>query len=169
MISLERSQEVLKGKILELERSLDWSKSEKLNSERELVEYRAKARKILEEKEKFILSLRSGDHHGQDQTQLRQAELDQISQERNLYQEETIKLTAQLATARQEVASLEERLETEENSQQCVVSDLRRQLSVETERREELESEVWRQAEELRYTRWVRPGQASNTLRLSDL
>ena len=113
--------------------------------------------------------MRSGGGEEEDQGEVRQAELEQVSRERNLYQEETIKLTAQLATARQEVVSLEERLEREENSQQCVVSDLRRQLSVETERREELESEVWRQAEELRYTRWVRPGQASNTLRLSDL
>ena len=143
---------------MELERSLEWSKSENLNSQRELAEYRAKARKILEEKEKFICTLRSGDH-GEDQSEVRQAEVEQISRERNLYQEETIKLAAQLATAREEVASLEERLEREENSQQCAVSDLGRQLSLQTERTEDLQTEVWRQAEELRYTRWtVRKG-----------
>ena len=107
MISLEKSQEVLRGKILELERSLDWSKSEKVQSERELAEYRAKARKILEEKEKFITKLRSGGGEEEDQGEVGQAELEQVSRERNLYQEETVKLAGQLATARQETASLE--------------------------------------------------------------
>ena len=76
-----------------------------------------------------------------------------MSRERNLYQEETFNLAAQLVTARQELASCEERLQREENSQHCLLSDLNRRLHFETERREELESEVSRQAEELRYTR----------------
>ena len=152
MISLEKSQEALRGKISELERSLDWSKSENLNSQRELAEYRAKARKILEEKEKFICKLRSGGQT-EDQSEVREAEVEQLSRERNLYQEETIKLAAQLATAREEAASYEERLEREEKSQQCVVSDLTRQLRGQTERTEDLETELSRLAEELRYTR----------------
>ena len=152
VISLEKSQEVLRVKVLELERSLESSRAESVGSQRELAEYRAKARKILEEKEKFISTLRAGGHT-EDQSELRQAEVEQMSRERNLYQEETFNLAAQLVTARQELASCEERLQREENSQHCLLSDLNRRLHFETERREELESEVSRQAEELRYTR----------------
>ena len=153
MISLEKSQEALRSKISELEVSLDWSKSENINSQRELAEYRAKARKILEEKEKFICTLRSGGQ-AEDQSEVREAEVEQLSRERNLYQEETIKLAAQLASAREEAARYEERLEREERSQQCAVSDLTRQLRGQTERTEDLETELSRLAEELRYTRW---------------
>ena len=153
MISLEKSQEVLRGKLLELERSLDSSRAENLSSQRELAEYRAKARKILEEKEKFISRLRAEGGHSEAQSEVREAEVEQLSRERNLYQEETLSLAAQLQSAREEVTNYEERLQREETSQHCVLSDLTRQLTFETERREELESEVSRQAEQLRYTR----------------
>ena len=153
MISLEKSQEVLRGKLLELERSLDSSRAENLSSQRELAEYRGKARKILEEKEKFIIRLKAGEGHSETQSEMREAEVEQLSRERNLYQEETLSLAAQLQAAREEVASYEERLQREEASQHCLLSDLTRQLTLETERREELESEVSRQAEELRFSR----------------
>ena len=77
VISLEKSQEALRSKISELEVSLDWSKSENINSQRELAEYRAKARKILEEKEKFICTLRSGGQ-AEDQSEVREAEVEQL-------------------------------------------------------------------------------------------
>ena len=152
MVTLERRQDFLVGKVSQLEQNLETSRTETTASQGELEEYRTKARKILEEKEKFIAQLREG-RCEVDQNSLLEAEVDQVTRERNLYHEETLNLSSQLGTTRLQLASLEEQLEREGERHRQVVSDLTRQLQAEDERREEMESELSQQSEELRHIR----------------
>ena len=137
---------------MELEQSLETSRSETAGSQRELLDYRARARKILEEKEKFISQLREG--HGEvDQNNLLEAEVEQVTKERNLYHEETLNLSSQLKAARQEVTNCEELLEEKVGTQRQMVTDLTKQVQAEVERREEVESDLSQQSEEIRHIR----------------
>ena len=139
-------------KVSELEQSLETSRSETAASQRDLLDYRAKARKILEEKEKFIVQLRSGQCEA-DQSNLLEAEVEQVTRERNLYHEETLNLSSHLRTARQEVANCQELLEEKAVTHRQLVTELTKQVQAEAERREEVESDLSQQSEEVRHIR----------------
>jgi len=150
--SVQKIQDGLKGMVVELQASLARSKQEGAQAQKELIEYRTKAQRILQEKENFIVQLKTGNcREAADDVQ--DAELQQITKERNLYCEEASHFSSQLASARQELANLGKELAEEQEVNREAINQLTEQLQVERERREELESDLSRMNEELRYTR----------------
>ena len=63
-----------------------------------------------------------------DQNNLLEAEVEQVTKERNLYHEETLNLSSQLKAARQEVTRCEELLEEKVGTQRQLVTDLTKQV-----------------------------------------
>merc|ERR1712013_57829 len=122
------------------------------NAQKELLEYRTKAQRILQEKESLILQLKAGickesDEHVQD------IELQQITKERNLFCEEATRFSGQLSSTRKELGELEQQLVMEQEINKETTAQLSQKLQSEREKREELESDLSSQNEELRYIR----------------
>jgi len=152
LLSIQQNQEDLKKTRGELQQALSSSKVECTNARKELLEYRTKAQRILQEKESFILQLKAGickesDEHVQD------IELQQITKERNLFCEEATRFSGQLSSARKELGELEQQMLMEQEINKETTAQLSQQLQSEREKREELESDLSSQNEELRYTR----------------
>ena len=82
-----------------------------------------------------------------DQNNLLEAEVEQVTKERNLYHEETLNLSSQLKAARQEVTNCEELLEEKVGTQRQLVTDLTKQVQA------EVESDLSQQSEEIRHIR----------------
>jgi len=152
LLSIQQNQEDLKKTRGELQQALSLSKVECTNAQKELLEYRTKAQRILQEKESFILQLKAGickesDEHVQD------IELQQITKERNLFCEEATRFSGQLSSTRKELGELEQQLVMEQEINKETTAQLSQKLQSEREKREELESDLSSQNEELRYTR----------------
>lgn len=152
LLSLQKVQEGLKQSAAELQEALNNSKAECGLAQKELIEYRTKAQRILQEKENFISQLKDGIHTDTEEN-VQEVELKQITKERNLFCEEASRFSSQLTAVRHELAALEQHLVEEQEAASEAQHQLAQQLQVEREKREELECEVSRLNEELRYTR----------------
>ena len=151
-LTLKNIQEGFKQTVVELQGALNNSKMECGLAQKELIEYRTKAQRILQEKENFIAQLKDGICNESEEN-VQDVELKQITKERNLFCEEASRFSSQLISVRQELGSLEQQLHEEQEASREALNQLTQQLQLESERREELESELSRQNEELRYTR----------------
>jgi len=152
LISVQKKQDDLKNTIGELQQTLATSKAECVDAQKELLEYRAKAQRILLEKENFILQLKEGICN-ESEDNVQDIELQQITKEKNLFCEEATRFSDQLSSTRRELMEMEQEMMTEQEISRETISQLSQQLQSEREKREELESDLSRQNEELRYTR----------------
>jgi len=151
-LSVQKVQEGLKLTLAELQAALSTSKAECGQAQRELIEYRTKAQRILQEKENFISQLKEG-IYTESEENVQDVELKQITKEKNLFCEEATRFSAQLTSTRQELADMEQEMAEEQETSKETISQLSQQLQSEREKREELDSDLSRQNEELRYTR----------------
>jgi len=151
-LTLKNIQEGFKQTVVELQGALNNSKMECGLAQKELIEYRTKAQRILQEKENFIAQLKDGICNESEEN-VQDVELKQITKERNLFCEEASRFSSQLTSVRQELSSLEQQFHEEQEASREALNQLTQQFQLESERREELESELSGQNEELRYTR----------------
>lgn len=150
--NLQKNTEGLKLSISDLKTALANSKIECGQSQKELIDYRTKAQRILQEKENFITQLKDGLCNELEEN-VQEVELKQITKERNLFCEEASKFSSQLISVRKDLSLLEQELSDEQEANRLAQNQLTQQLQSECERREELESDLSRQNEELRYMR----------------
>jgi len=152
LLSIQKNQEDLQTTIRGLQQALNTSKSECGDAQKELIEYRTKAQRILQEKESFIIQLKEGICKESDEP-VQDIEFQQITKERNLFCEEATRFSAQLTSTRKELMELEQDMVREQEISKETLAQLSQQLQSDREKREELESDLSRQNEELRYTR----------------
>eukprot|EP00092_Neocalanus_flemingeri_P004944 GFUD01005317.1.p1 GENE.GFUD01005317.1~~GFUD01005317.1.p1 ORF type:complete len:728 (+),score=177.89 GFUD01005317.1:226-2409(+) len=151
-LTMQQIQEGLKLTVAELQGALNNSKIECGLAQKELIEYRTKAQRILQEKENFISQLKDGICNESEEN-VQDVELKQITKERNLFCEEATRFSSQLTAVRQELCLLEQEMQDEQETSREALNQLTRQLQSERERREELECDLSGLTEELRYIR----------------
>ncbi|XP_063614611.1 golgin subfamily A member 5-like isoform X1 [Penaeus indicus] len=120
----------------------------------ELTEYKAKAGRILQSKEKLIASLKEdrggGGSESAEESQLHEAELHQIRSERDLLREELEGAGVRIRQLLTEVSDLEASAQDQAASAFHNASNLEEALSDERKRRTEVESELRHVQEEMR-------------------
>ncbi|XP_030627653.1 golgin subfamily A member 5 isoform X2 [Chanos chanos] len=122
-------------------------------AKQELQDYKNKATRILQSKEKLISSLKEGSGlEGLDGVGgAAGVELEELRHEKELQREEIQKLQAQVQTLRTEIQDLETQALTEAESWREQQVELQEQLAQQHRTRQELEAEVERYKQELQY------------------
>lgn len=152
---LQKENDVLKLTVAELQGALSQSKAECGIAQKELIDYRMKAQRILQEKENFISQLKVGiigEGKSSEETML-EVELEQVIKERNLCQEEASKFSSQLQATRQELGQVAKNLLQELEDSKKRETELSIKLQEECLKREEGELETNQGKEELRFLR----------------
>ncbi|KAK7078926.1 Golgin subfamily A member 5 [Halocaridina rubra] len=123
------------------------------SSREEFSEYKAKASRILQNKEKLIASLkedRGGSGEGNPDIDLHQAELHQISSERDLLREEMESAGIKIRQLMSEIADLESNMQDQVTAAAQNATALEESLAEERKRRTECDTELRQLQEELR-------------------
>ncbi|XP_060117838.1 golgin subfamily A member 5 [Heteronotia binoei] len=123
------------------------------SAKQELVDYKQKATRILQSKEKLINSLKEGSGiEGLDSQTASIMELEELRHERETQKEEMQKLRGQVQQLRTELQDMEAQQMSEAESTREQIQDLQDQISVHKTAKQEVEAELERQKQELRYT-----------------
>ncbi|XP_042876897.1 golgin subfamily A member 5-like isoform X2 [Penaeus japonicus] len=129
-------------------------RGELVSAREELTEYKAKAGRILQSKEKLIASLKEdrggGGSESAEETQLHEAELHQIRSERDLLREELEGAGVRIRQLLTEISDLESSAQDQAASAYHNASNLEEALSDERKRRTEVEAELRHVQEEMR-------------------
>uniref|UniRef100_A0ACB8G5V2 Golgin sub A member 5 n=1 Tax=Sphaerodactylus townsendi TaxID=933632 RepID=A0ACB8G5V2_9SAUR len=137
----------------EFQQQVKIAKANLETAKQELVDYKQKATRILQSKEKLINSLKEGSGiEGLDSQTASIMELEELRHERETQKEETQKLRAQLQQLRTELQDLEAQQITEAESTRDQMQDLQDQIAMHRTAKQEVEAELERQKQELRYT-----------------
>ncbi|KAM9777773.1 golgin subfamily A member 5 [Neosynchiropus ocellatus] len=141
-----------KIKMEELQQQLRGAKAAAENAKQELQDYKHKASRILQSKEKLISSLKEGSGlETLDGSGAMVMEMEELRHEKELQKEEIQKLQGQVHTLRSEIQDLETQAlnETEAWREQQV--QLQEQQALQNRAKQELEAEVERHKQELQY------------------
>ncbi|KAL8169024.1 UNVERIFIED_CONTAM: Golgin subfamily A member 5 [Gekko kuhli] len=123
------------------------------SAKQELVDYKQKATRILQSKEKLINSLKEGSGiEGLDSQTASIMELEELRHERETQKEEMQKLRGQMQQLRTELQDMEAQQMSEAESTREQIQDLQDQISMHKTAKQEVEAELERQKQELRYT-----------------
>ncbi|XP_074650631.1 golgin subfamily A member 5-like [Tubulanus polymorphus] len=127
---------------------------------KELTDYKEKAARILQSKDKLITALREGSSNTMEvgasgpeisvSSSFSSIELDHICQERDLYREELQQCRLTIEQLRGEISDLEVQMSSEETMAQNNIQNLEEQLTSEKRKREDADHEVLKQKQELR-------------------
>lgn len=171
--SLKSSEKKLseeKGKIAEMSSNLKAAKTAADSAKRELVDYKEKAARILQSKEKLISSLREGGVDLEsDAGGVSALEHDSMRQERDMLREELQQTKLTVENLRVELQDVESQLQQESDTAQENIMSLEDSVREEKRRREDAEAELLAQKQELQYsTEELRKQKTSFQSRLSD-
>lgn len=123
------------------------------SAKQELVDYKQKATRILQSKEKLINSLKEGSViEGLDSQTASIMELEELRHERDTQKEEMQKLWGQIQQLRTELQDTEAQQMSEAESTREQIQDLQDQIATQKTAKQEVEAELERQKQELRYT-----------------
>ncbi|XP_073494381.1 golgin subfamily A member 5 [Phyllobates terribilis] len=137
----------------DLQQQLKAAKSAAETMKHEMVDYKQKATRILQSKEKLINSLKEGSGiEGLDSHTANSMELEEMRHERDLQREEIQKLLAQIQQLKTELQDLEMQQVSEAESAREQLQDLQEQIADQRRAKQELEAELERQKQELQYT-----------------
>ncbi|KAI0219039.1 Golgin subfamily A member 5 [Lamellibrachia satsuma] len=139
-----------KGRCTELSGQLRSTKSNADSARQELTDYKEKATRILQSKDRLIASLKEGVSGGGD-VAVSPAELDDMKQERDILRDELLQSRMTIENLRVELQDLESQMQQDSDAVQDEVRALEEQLSGEKQRREDTEQELARHKQELRY------------------
>ncbi|KAK2188634.1 hypothetical protein NP493_126g02011 [Ridgeia piscesae] len=140
-----------KGRCTELSAQLRSCKGHADAARQELTEYKEKATRILQSKDRLIASLKEGVSGGGSEVAVSPAELDDVRQERDILREELQQSRMTIENLRIELQDLESQLQQDSDAAQEEARALEEQLSGEKQRREDAEQELARHKQELRY------------------
>ncbi|XP_019488468.1 PREDICTED: golgin subfamily A member 5 [Hipposideros armiger] len=148
----ERKYSDEKKKVDELQQQVKTYKSNLESSKQELIDYKQKATRILQSKEKLINSLKEGSgFEGLDSSAANSMELEELRHEKEMQKEEIQKLMGQVHQLRSELQDVEAQQVSEAESAREQLQDLQDQLAGHRASKQELEAELDRQKQEFRY------------------
>ncbi|NXL79801.1 GOGA5 protein, partial [Leptocoma aspasia] len=137
----------------ELQQQVKVTKSHLESAKQELTDYKQKATRILQSKEKLINSLKEGSGiEGLDSNTASTVELEELRHERDAQREEIQKLMGQIQQMRTELQDMETQQVSEAEAVREQLQDLQEQISAHKMARQEAEAELERQKQELHYT-----------------
>ncbi|NXB93330.1 GOGA5 protein, partial [Vidua chalybeata] len=137
----------------ELQQQVKITKSHLESAKQELTDYKQKATRILQSKEKLINSLKEGSGiEGLDSNTASTVELEELRHERDTQREEIQKLMGQIQQMRTELQDMETQQVSEAESVREQIQDLQEQISAHKMAKQEAEAELERQKQELHYT-----------------
>ncbi|RLW10032.1 hypothetical protein DV515_00002018 [Chloebia gouldiae] len=137
----------------ELQQQVKITKSHLESAKQELTDYKQKATRILQSKEKLINSLKEGSGiEGLDSNTASTVELEELRHERDTQREEIQKLMGQIQQMRTELQDMETQQVSEAESVREQLQDLQEQISAHKMAKQEAEAELERQKQELHYT-----------------
>ncbi|KAJ6661825.1 hypothetical protein lerEdw1_012996 [Lerista edwardsae] len=137
----------------EFQQQVKIAKASTESAKQELVDYKQKATRILQSKEKLINSLKEGSGiEGLDSQTVSIMELEELRHERDTQKEEMQKLWGQIQQLRTELQDMEAQQINEAESTREQMQDLQDQIATHKTARQEVEAELERQKQELRYT-----------------
>ncbi|NWR14456.1 GOGA5 protein, partial [Emberiza fucata] len=137
----------------ELQQQVKVTKSHLESAKQELTDYKQKATRILQSKEKLINSLKEGSGiEGLDSNTASTVELEELRHERDTQREEIQKLMGQIQQMRAELQDMETQQVSEAESVREQLQDMQEQISAQKMAKQEAEAELERQKQELRYT-----------------
>ncbi|NXI85390.1 GOGA5 protein, partial [Rhipidura dahli] len=137
----------------ELQQQVKVTKSHLESAKQELTDYKQKATRILQSKEKLINSLKEGSGiEGLDSNTASTVELEELRHERDTQREEIQKLMGQIQQMRTEMQDMETQQVSEAESVREQLQDLQEQISAHKMAKQEAEAELERQKQELHYT-----------------
>ncbi|XP_053457685.1 golgin subfamily A member 5 [Nycticebus coucang] len=148
----ERKYSDEKRRVDELQQQVKLYKSNLESSKQELVDYKQKATRILQSKEKLINSLKEGSgFEGLDSSTANSMELEELRHEKEMQREEIQKLMGQIQQLRSELQDIEAQQVNETESAREQLQDLQDQIVVQKASKQELESELDRMKQEFHY------------------
>jgi len=137
-----------KAKVKDLDHNLRMAKDSADTAQRDFKEYKDKATRILQAKEKLINSLKQGTV-GSEASPIMFTELEEVKQERDLLREELQQSKYKLEQLKVELFEAEQQSQTEIEEQQQAAENLEKSLEEEKNRRQHLEEELLRSSQEL--------------------
>ncbi|XP_023367328.1 golgin subfamily A member 5 isoform X2 [Otolemur garnettii] len=148
----ERKYSDEKKRVDELQQQVKLYKSNLESSKQELIDYKQKATRILQSKEKLINSLKEGSgFEGLDSSTANSMELEELRHEKEMQREEIQKLMGQIHQLRSELQDIEAQQVNETESAREQLQDLQDQIVVQKASKQELESELDRMKQEFHY------------------
>ncbi|XP_005099211.1 golgin subfamily A member 5 [Aplysia californica] len=141
-----------KAKISELSGQLKAAKTTADSSRRELTDYKDKAARILQSKEKLIASLRDGAGPVGESGGVSSLEHESMRQERDMMREELQQTKLTVENLRMELQDVENQLQQDSDTSQETIRSLEDSLRDEKRRREDAENELLTQKQELQYS-----------------
>ncbi|KAM7108716.1 golgin subfamily A member 5 isoform 4-T6 [Ciconia maguari] len=137
----------------ELQQQVKVTKNHLESAKQELTDYKQKATRILQSKEKLINSLKEGSGiEGLDSNTASTMELEELRHERDTQKEEIQKLMGQIQQMRTELQDMETQQVSEAESVREQLQDLQEQIAAHKMAKQEAEAELERQKQELHYT-----------------
>ncbi|KFP59638.1 Golgin subfamily A member 5 [Cariama cristata] len=137
----------------ELHQQVKVTKNHLESAKQELTDYKQKATRILQSKEKLINSLKEGSGiEGLDSNTASTMELEELRHERDTQREEIQKLMGQIQQMRTELQDMETQQVSEAESVREQLQDLQEQIAAHKMAKQEAEAELERQKQELHYT-----------------
>uniref|UniRef100_A0A8C0T1M1 Golgin subfamily A member 5 n=1 Tax=Canis lupus familiaris TaxID=9615 RepID=A0A8C0T1M1_CANLF len=146
----ERKYSDEKKRVDELQQQVKVYKSNLESSKQELIDYKQKATRILQSKEKLINSLKEGSgFEGLDSSTANSMELEELRHEKEMQKEEIQKLMGQIHQLRSELQDMEVQQVSEAESAREQLQDLQDQIAGQKASKQELEAELERQKQDL--------------------
>ncbi|XP_035183914.1 golgin subfamily A member 5 isoform X2 [Oxyura jamaicensis] len=137
----------------ELQQQVKVTKNHLESAKQELTDYKQKATRILQSKEKLINSLKEGSGiEGMDSHTASTMELEELRHERDTQKEEIQKLMGQIQQMRTDLQDMETQQVSEAESVREQLQDLQEQIAAHKMAKQEAEAELERQKQELHYT-----------------
>ncbi|NXX39471.1 GOGA5 protein, partial [Tricholaema leucomelas] len=137
----------------DLQQQVKLTKAHLESAKQELTDYKQKATRILQSKEKLINSLKEGTGiEGLDSNTTSTMELEELRHERDTQREEIQKLMGQIQQLRTELQDMETQQVSEAESVREQLQDLQEQIAAHKTAKQEAEAELERQKQELHYT-----------------
>lgn len=153
IVAAEKKHMEEKRRSDDLQQQLKTAKAAAETAKQEMADYKQKATRILQSKEKLINSLKEGSGiEGLDSQTANSMELEEMRHERELQREEIQKLLAQIQQLKTELQDLETQQVSEAESSREQLQDLQEQIAEQRRAKQELEAELERQKQELQFT-----------------
>ncbi|XP_068108367.1 golgin subfamily A member 5 [Hyperolius riggenbachi] len=153
VVAAERKHMEEKRRSDDLQHQLKLAKSTTESVKQEMMDYKQKATRILQSKEKLISSLKEGSGmEGLDGHMASSMELEEMRHERDMQREETQRLLAQMQQLKAELQDVEAQQVSEAETSREQMNDLQEQIAEQRRSKQELDAELERQKQELQYT-----------------
>ncbi|OCT68254.1 hypothetical protein XELAEV_18039552mg [Xenopus laevis] len=152
VILAEKKHMEEKRKSDDLQQQLKTSKVGLDSLKQEMADYKQKATRILQSKEKLINSLKEGSGiEGLDSHSASTMELEEMRHERDMQREEIQKLMGQIQQLKAELQDVETQQVSEAESAREQLQDVHEQFATQQRAKQELEAELERQKQEFQY------------------